>query len=155
MGVAGQLVCGAGHHPGGGIPDSGDRDAAAHVDEGIAIDVDDDPATGGGDVNTCRTGQSGGKGGSATLSQLTGTRAGNRGDQASLLRKVGTAGEQVQFRCQRRHIDGPSGCPHFTVGPVSLRPIWTLGTISPNSMAVMYTEMPNAIVGRFRLAPVT
>ena len=52
VGVSRQLCGRAGDDVGGGVADRGDRDAAAQVDEGVAVDIDEDPTAGRRRVHT-------------------------------------------------------------------------------------------------------
>ena len=73
------------------VADAGDRDAAGQVDQRVAVDVDDDPATGGRDVHREHAAHPRGDRRPAALLELDGPGPGDLGDHAPLLRQLRSA----------------------------------------------------------------
>src|SRR5690606_13285582 len=72
-----------------GVPDRGDADAAAHVDDVVAVDVDEDRAVRPLDVHRQHAVHAGGHHGPAPLVDLAAARAGDLGDDAGFLGDLG------------------------------------------------------------------
>jgi len=104
VGELADLLADVVHHRRGCIADTDHRDAGAEVDERVVVDVNEHPTACAGDVDGQRGTHAAGHGGRATLVELSGPRAGQAGDQPSLLRQVWTARAIVRLRAGLGHV---------------------------------------------------
>ncbi len=81
----GDLLLDPGDHTLGSVADRGDRDAGAEVDQVVAVDVDQDPATRTDDVRRKAHAHPCGDRRTPAGLQLLGLRAGQIGDEAAFL----------------------------------------------------------------------
>lgn len=91
------------------VADRRDADAAAQVDEVVAIDIDGDGAVRPVDVDGQRRADAGGDDGQSALVQLARARAGDLGDDAALLCNLG-ARCRVRARREARGGGGEGVC---------------------------------------------
>ena len=121
VGVPRELVCGTGDDRRRRVAHGGDRDAAAQVDERVAVDVDDHTASCGGHVDAGAARQPGREGSLAPIGQVERTGPRNVGDDSAHLLQFGPAYQRVchtdsvWMRWQSAHVrSGQSNAPRCT-----------------------------------------